>query len=163
MNHTILNSIAYVALLTGCGTTATTAAGAQAGSSMVAMDYAARISNHNCRNWPKAGRKELVQHGGNGGGLVIVRSADNHDAVKQVPETLPRAPGNHDMREWTEDCTCGAKTFSLFELGVPITEIGAAGLIALRIGHDIDWDGPAMKVPGLPAADSLIKPQARVF
>ena len=91
------------------------------------------------------------------------RGADNHDAAKQVPVSLPRAPGNSHMREWTEACTGGAKTFSPFEIGGHITEIGAAGLVALRIGHDIDWDGPAMKVPGLPAADALIKPQSRAF
>jgi predicted dehydrogenase len=91
------------------------------------------------------------------------RGADNHDAAKQVPVSLPRAPGNSHMREWTEACTGGAKTFSPFEIGGHITEIGAAGLVALRIGHDIDWDGPAMKVPGLSAADAFIKPQARVF
>jgi len=91
------------------------------------------------------------------------RGADNHDAAKQVSVTLPRAPGNNHMREWTEACTGGAKTFSPFEIGGHITEIGAAGLVALRIGHDIDWDGPAMKVPGRPAAEALIKPQARAF
>lgn len=76
------------------------------------------------------------------------RGADNHDAAKTVPVTMVRAPDNSHMREWTEACTGGAKTFAPFEIGGHITEIGAAGLVALHIGHDIPWDGAAMKVSG---------------
>jgi len=91
------------------------------------------------------------------------RGADNHDAAKLVPVSLPRAPGNSHMREWTEACRGAAKTFSPFEIGGHITEIGAAGVVALRVGHDIKWDGPKMKSPGLPEADVFVKAQSRKF
>ena len=87
------------------------------------------------------------------------RGAGNHDGAKQVPVALPRAPGNSLMQEWIEACRGGAKTYSPFEIGGHITEIGAAGLVALRIGHEIKWDGVAMKSPGCPEADAFVKAQ----
>ncbi len=84
----------------------------------------------------------------------------NHDAARPVPQTLPRARGSH-MREWVEACQGGPKTFSPFEIGGHITEIGAAGLIALRLGRNIEWDGRAMAAKGLPEAAALVKPQHR--
>ena len=87
-------------------------------------------------------------------------SGTNHDAAKAVPQTLPRARGSH-VQEWVEACQGGAKTFSPFEIGGHITEIGAAGLIALRLGRAINWDGVAMQAKGEPAAAPLVKPQAR--
>jgi hypothetical protein len=87
-------------------------------------------------------------------------SGTNHDAAKPVPQTLPRARGSH-MQEWIEACKGGAKTFSPFEIGGHITEIGAAGLIALRLGRSIEWDGPAMSAKGVPDAAAWVKPQHR--
>lgn len=84
----------------------------------------------------------------------------NHDAARPVPETLPRARGSH-LQEWVDACKGQGKTFSPFEIGGPITEIGAAGLIALRLGRNLDWDGAAMMARDLPEAATLVKPQHR--
>ena len=84
----------------------------------------------------------------------------NHAAAKPVPETLPRAKSSH-MREWVDSCRGIGRTFSPFEIGGHITEIGASGLIALRLGHGIEWDGSSMVVKGLPEAAALVKPQHR--
>lgn len=91
------------------------------------------------------------------------QAAANHPAATRVAQSLPRAPRERHMLEWIAACQGGPKTFSPFEIGGHITEIGAAGLVALRIGHDIEWDGPAMKSPGLPEADAFVKAQSRVF
>jgi hypothetical protein len=32
-----------------------------------------------------------------------------------------------------------------------------AGIVALRLQKNIAWDGPGMKVPGMPEADRLIR------
>jgi hypothetical protein len=84
-----------------------------------------------------------------------------HDAAKGVPQSLPRAPQDRHVLEWVEACKGKGKTFSPFEFGGHVTEIGAAGLVALRLGHNIAWDGPAMKAKGEPGAAALIKPQSR--
>ena len=85
----------------------------------------------------------------------------NHEAAKAVPQTLPRAPKERHMLEWLEACKGEGKTFSPFEIGGHVTEIGAAGLVTLRLGREIEWDGPAMTAKGLPEAAALIKPQHR--
>ena len=84
----------------------------------------------------------------------------NHDAAKPIPETLPRARGSH-IQEWIEACKGQGKTFSPFEIGGHVTEIGAAGLVALRLGRNIAWDGATMTVKGSPEAATLVRPQHR--
>jgi predicted dehydrogenase len=83
----------------------------------------------------------------------------NHEAVKSVPKTLPRARDH--LLEWLDACRGEGKTFSPFAIGGHVTEIGAAGLVALRLGRDIEWDGPAMVAKGLPEAAALVRPQHR--
>ena len=80
----------------------------------------------------------------------------NHPLAKQVPKSLPRVAGHLD--EWADACLGGPKVFSDFDFGGHLTEIGLAGIVALRLGKSIDWDGEAMKVPGMPEADRFIRP-----
>jgi predicted dehydrogenase len=87
------------------------------------------------------------------------RGASNHDAAKSVPKSLPRAAGH--MQEWLDACKGGPKTLSPFEFGGHVTEIGAAGVVALRLNRNIRWSGAEMKVEGVPEAAPLIKPQYR--
>ncbi len=89
------------------------------------------------------------------------RGANNHDAAKGIPLSLPRAPQERHLLEWVDACKGGPKTFSPFEIGGHITEIGAAGLIALRLGRNLEWDGVAMQAVGVPEAAPLVKPQHR--
>ena len=90
------------------------------------------------------------------------RGAANHEAAKAVPKSLPRASQERHLGEWIDACKGGPKTFSPFEIGGHITEIGAAGLLALRLGRNLDWDGKAMRAAGVPEAAQLVKPQQRV-
>lgn len=92
-------------------------------------------------------------------GEAKFRGADNHDAAKAVPVTLPRTRSH--MGEWVEACLGGPKTFSDFEIGGHVTEIGLAGTVALRLGHSIEWDGARMKVKGNRAAVALVRPAYR--
>jgi hypothetical protein len=79
----------------------------------------------------------------------------NHQAAKEVPVTLPRVEGH--MEEWVDACAGGPKTFASFDLGGHLTEIGLAGIVALRLQKDIDWDGARMEARGLPEADAIIR------
>jgi hypothetical protein len=85
--------------------------------------------------------------------------ADNHPAAKQIPITLPRVKGHID--EWVDAIQGGPKVFADFDLGGHLTEIGLSGIVALRLQKSIDWDGPNMKVPGMPEADKLIRKMER--
>ena len=84
----------------------------------------------------------------------------NHAAAKNVPVTLPRIHSH--MEEWVNACRGSGTTFSNVEAGGLLTEIGLAGVLALRLGHRIDWDGHAMKVMGNPEADRLIHADYRM-
>jgi len=89
------------------------------------------------------------------------RAEGAHPAATAVVKTLPRAPRERHMLEWIEACKGGPKTFSPFEIGGHITEIGAAGLLALRLQRNLDWDGVAMKAAGSPEVEALVRPQHR--
>ncbi len=85
--------------------------------------------------------------------------ADNHPEAKKVPVTIPRVKGH--IEEWVDACLGGPKVFSDFDFGGHLTEIGLAGIVALRLQKNIDWDGPNMKVPGMPEADRFIRREPR--
>ncbi len=85
--------------------------------------------------------------------------ADKHPTAKKIPQTIPRVKGHMD--EWVDACLGGPKVFSDFDFGGYLTEIGLAGIVALRLQKNIDWDGPNMKVPGMPEADRFIRKKNR--
>lgn len=82
-----------------------------------------------------------------------------HKEAVKVPESLPRSKGQID--EWIDAILGGPPVFADFNHGGHLTEIGLAGIVALRLQKDIDWDGEGMKVPGNPEADRFIRPVHR--
>jgi len=82
------------------------------------------------------------------------RGVMNHEALKDIPHTLPQSDGQLD--EWVSACLGGPKVFSDFDIGGHLTEIGLAGVVALRLNRDIEWDSQAMKVKGAPEAAALV-------
>ncbi|MFT5121482.1 MAG: putative dehydrogenase [Kiritimatiellia bacterium] len=83
----------------------------------------------------------------------------NHEQAKAVPETLPRVAGH--MNEWVDAIYGGPKTYSDFDFGGHLTELGLTGNVALRMMKDIPWDGEKMQVPGMPEADRFIHTKDR--
>jgi len=83
----------------------------------------------------------------------------DHEATKDVPVTLPRKVSH--MQEWVNACKGKGKAWSDFEFGAHLTEIGLAGVMALRTGHDIEWDGEAMVAKNAPDAANIIKTPVR--
>jgi len=110
------------------------------------------------------------------------RGAD-HPAVKQLARTQPRidtevlkwdprrvAKGqrprwsrvnNSHMFEWALACAGDARSYSPFEVGARITEVGMLGVLALRMQKPIVWDAASRKAVGLPEADAIIDPEPR--
>lgn len=85
--------------------------------------------------------------------------AGNHEAAKAVPTTLPRVEGQ--IQEWFDACRGKGQTFADFEHGGHLTEIGLAGIVALRLQKNLEWDGPNMKAKGMPEADMIIRKENR--
>jgi predicted dehydrogenase len=67
-----------------------------------------------------------------------IRDVIRHEPTKDVPVTLPRGVGH--MEEWVKACHGKGKVWSDFDFGGHLTEIGLTGVMALRVGHDIEWD-----------------------
>ena len=63
------------------------------------------------------------------------------------------------MFEWVLACAGDAKTYSPFEIGAHITEVGMLGVLALRMQKPILWDAEKCQATGLPEADAIIDPQ----
>ena len=84
---------------------------------------------------------------------------NKHPEALKVPQRLPRVRGH--FQEWTDAIVENGKTFSPFEFGGRLTEIGLAGIVALRLQRNLEWDGAAMKAKGVPQADALVRKQNR--
>ena len=78
----------------------------------------------------------------------------HHPATKDIPQTLPRVKG-HD-HEFVDACRGQGKTFSDFDIGGKLTEIGLSGIVALRTGKNLDWDGEKMEARNCPEAARFV-------
>jgi hypothetical protein len=92
---------------------------------------------------------------------------NNHEAVKKVPQTIPRAPGKGDDQamkiEWFNMIKDGTPSYSNFDIAAYLTEIILLGSIAMRVGEGVrmEWDGPNMKSPNVPEAAQFVKRDSR--
>jgi hypothetical protein len=48
-----------------------------------------------------------------------------------------------------------------FQIGGHATETGTSGVVALRLGRDLEREGEAMRVKGAPEAAALVNPPCR--
>ena len=82
-----------------------------------------------------------------------------HDATKHISKTLPRTE-NHG-KEWLDACRGEGKTFSDFDIGGQLTEIGLAGVVGIRTGKSLDWDGEKMEATNAPEAARFVHTEYR--
>jgi len=92
-------------------------------------------------------------------GEARMRDVLRHPATKDIPQSLPRV-GGHDQ-EWINACRGQGKTFSDFEIGGKLTEIGLAGVVAIRTGKSLDWDGKKMEATNAPEAARFVRTRYR--
>lgn len=87
--------------------------------------------------------------------------ADRSEEVKAIQQSIPRSPGH--MEEWFRMMKDGTPAFSNFDIAAYLTETILLGCVALRVGegHRMEWDGPNMKSPNLPAAAQYVSRQYR--
>ncbi|HEV2211583.1 MAG TPA: Gfo/Idh/MocA family oxidoreductase [Verrucomicrobiae bacterium] len=87
---------------------------------------------------------------------------NNHEAVKAIPQTLPRnaCAGSPDQRqhlEWIAACKGGTPGYSNFDIAAYLTEIILLGCVALRVGKKLEWDGPHMRAKNAPEAAQYVR------
>jgi predicted dehydrogenase len=83
----------------------------------------------------------------------------HHAATQDIPESLPRT--TEHRQEWIDACRGQVKTFSDFDIGGKLTEIGLAGVLALRSGQSLDWDGEKMQARNAPQAARFVRTAQR--
>ena len=88
--------------------------------------------------------------------------ATDHEAVKAIPQTIPRNPfkGGTDERqhqEWIAACKGGPPAYSNFDVAAYLTEIMLLGCVAMRTGKKLEWDGPKMRARNAPEASQYVR------
>ncbi len=89
------------------------------------------------------------------------KSGNQHEACKNVPQSIPRSPGH--MEEWFRMMREGTPAYSNFDIAAYLTEIILLGCVALRVGEGrrMEWDGPNMRSPNVPEAAQFVSRQNR--
>src|SRR5207302_2007701 len=95
-----------------------------------------------------------------------LKRATDHEAVKAIPQTLPRNAfqGSPDARqhlEWIAACKGGTPGYSNFDIAAYLTEIILLGCVALRTGKKLEWDGPKMRAKNAPEAAQYVRREYR--
>jgi len=88
---------------------------------------------------------------------------------KNVPQTLPSAPGADDegkidrlhRLEWIAACKGGPPALSNLDYAAPLVESVLLGNVALRAGTKIEWDAKEMKVTNVPEANRYVRREYR--
>ncbi len=104
------------------------------------------------------GEKGVIQCDGAGGAPRIF-PPDLRAAAPKPPELITRSKGHH--RDWINACKGGPAASSHFTTAAHLTEITHLGVLALRLRQPIGWDPKTLTVPGLPAAEPLIRGEYR--
>jgi len=91
-------------------------------------------------------------------------SQEQHPAVGSIPVTLPRNrfKGPSDTRHHLEWIAAIKENkpelcYSRFDVAAELTEIMLLGCVALRVGKQLEWDGPTMRSKNAPEAATIIK------
>jgi predicted dehydrogenase len=100
------------------------------------------------------GEKGVIQCDGAGGPPRIFPESLRAGVQKPAP-TIARSNGHH--RDWLDAIKGGKPASSHFAYGARLTEIGLLGVLALRLGKPIEWDGANLKVAGRADAEPMIR------
>jgi len=113
-----------------------------------------------------------------GGGALIVGSKGKllHDTYGAKPRLLPkslhesygkprqklsRIPGEDHEMNWVDAAKGNAEASCPFEYAARLTEVMLLGVVALRAGKKILYDGPNMKVTNVPQANDFLRREYR--
>jgi len=83
-----------------------------------------------------------------------------HDSYGMPPKKLPRIETSHEMN-WVEAAKGKTEVSCPFEYAAKLTEVMLLGVVALRAGTKIHYDGAAMRVTNNAAANDYLGRQYR--
>jgi predicted dehydrogenase len=83
-----------------------------------------------------------------------------HDATGKPPEKLPRIATSHEMN-WVEAAMGKTQATSPFDYAARLTEVMLLGIVALRAGTKIHYDGAAMRITNASGANDFLKREYR--
>jgi predicted dehydrogenase len=108
------------------------------------------------------GSKGLLFSPDDYGAKQILLSTDRKEMAIQKPEaSLPRSPGQNHYQEWVNACKGGKPCLSNFDYAGLLTESILLGVVALRAGKKIDWDGENMRVTNVSDANQFLRREYR--
>jgi predicted dehydrogenase len=93
------------------------------------------------------------------GARYVLLPKEKFADYKKPEPTLPRSPGHYV--EFANACKGGDPAMSNFDYAGRLTETVVLGVVALRAGQKIEWDGPNLKVTNLPEANQYIHREYR--
>jgi predicted dehydrogenase len=83
-----------------------------------------------------------------------------HDSFGTPPQKLPRIATSHEMN-WVDAVKGKTQASCPFDYATKLTEVMLLGIVALRAGTKIDYDGAAMKVTNNAAANEFLRREYR--
>lgn len=107
-------------------------------------------------------RNTLLAPGGRPDSPRLIPTAAMEELKKnRPPATIPRVKGG-PLQEWLSAIDrSGPLPGSNFEYAVPLSEMVLLGVLAMRTGRRIEWDGKAGRVTNDPALNKLVEISAR--
>jgi hypothetical protein len=83
--------------------------------------------------------------------------ASLHASVGTPPKKLPRIPNEDHEMNWVNAAKGSTQASSPFEYAAKLTEVMLLGVVALRAGRKIEYDGAAMRVTNVAAANDFLQ------
>ena len=80
-----------------------------------------------------------------------------NDSFGKPPQKLPRIPGEAHEMNWVEAAKGKTESSCPFEYAARLTEVMLLGIVALRAGRKIFYDGENMRVTNLPQANEYLR------
>jgi hypothetical protein len=83
------------------------------------------------------------------------------NSVGKPPEKLARIPEEAHELNWVDAAKGNGQTDSPFEYAAKLTEVMLLGVVALRAGKKILYDGANMRITNVPDANQYLSRQYR--
>ena len=83
------------------------------------------------------------------------------DSVGKPAEKLARIPGESHEMNWVDAAKGKTQTDSPFEYAAMLTEVMLLGVVALKAGKKIQYDGANMRITNVPEANQYLNRQNR--
>jgi predicted dehydrogenase len=80
-----------------------------------------------------------------------------HESYGNPPKKLPRIPGEDHEMNWVDAAKGKAQASCPFEYAARLTEVMLLGVVALRAGKKIHYDGAAIRITNVPQANDFLR------